>query len=150
MNLWPITLTFTKTSNLSKLTLPQLSPYWMCINQLSSWCKQPHPLLTRHDVTHITLSSSEQSPVCLATVLLHRHKQFNWRCLSACQLMWCPARCWLSVSIFHAQGKDKRDTLYQSGHIRELAWSMEGTTKQVANIWRTVQMINLIDVSTCQ
>jgi len=43
-------------------------------------------------------------------------------------------RCRLCVSIFHAQGKEIRDTLYQSGRIREVAWSMEGTTKQVANI----------------
>jgi hypothetical protein len=52
------------------------------------------------------------------------------------------------VSIFHAQGKDIRDTLYQSGQIREVAWSMEGTTKEVANIRHTFQVINLIDVST--
>jgi len=57
-------------------------------------------------------------------------------------VMGCPGRCWLSVSIFHAQGNDKKDTLYQdkrdnlyqSGYIREVAWSMEGTTKQVENI----------------
>jgi len=27
-----------------------------------------------------------------------------------------------------------KETLYQSGEIKEMAWSMEGTTKQVANI----------------
>jgi len=32
----------------------------MCLNQLSSWCTHPHPLLTRHDLTHIILSSSAQ------------------------------------------------------------------------------------------
>jgi len=53
--------------------------------------------------------------------------------LSMLAFMGYPGRCWLSVSIFHAKGKDKR-TLYQSGQIREVAWSMEGTTKQVANI----------------
>jgi len=30
----------------------------------------------------------------------------------------------------------------------DLAWSMEGATKQVANVRHTNQMINLIDVST--
>jgi len=95
-------------------------------------------------MSHIMLSSSAQSPDCLATLLLYPHKQFNWGCLSACQHMWCLGRCWLSVSIFHAQRNNKRDTLYQSGQIREVAWIMEGTTKQVANIWHTVQMINLI------
>ena len=56
-------------------------------------------------------------------------------------VMGCPGRWWLSVSLFHAQGtdksdtlyqekrdtlcQDKMDTLYQSGQIRELAWSME-------------------------
>jgi collagenase-like PrtC family protease len=25
-------------------------------------------------------------------------------------VMGCPGRCWLSVSLFHAQGNDKRDT----------------------------------------
>jgi len=68
----------------------------------------------------------------------------------------CPGRCWFSVSLFHAQGTDKRDTLYQdkretlyrSGQITEVAWSMKGTTKQAANIWHTFQMINLIDIST--
>jgi hypothetical protein len=49
----------------------------------------------------------------------------------------------------HAQGKDKRETLYQSGQIREVAWSMERTTKQVTNTEHTFQMINLIYVSTC-
>jgi hypothetical protein len=79
------------------------------------------------------LSISAQSPDHLATLFLYQYKQFNWGWPSACQQMWCPGRCWLSVSIYHAQGKDKRDTLYWSGHIRELAWSMEGTTKQIAN-----------------
>jgi len=68
--------------------------------------------------------------------------------LSMLAVMGCPGRCWLSVLLPHAQGTDKRDTLYQSGQIREVAWSMEGTTKQVANIWQTIQMINLIDIST--
>jgi len=67
--------------------------------------------------------------------------------LSMLAVMGYPGRCWLSVSIFHAKGKDKR-TLYQSGQIREVAWSMEGTTKKVANIWHTFQIINLIDVAT--
>jgi len=144
-----IIFTFTKYSNLSKFTLPQLSPYWMCLNQLSSWCMHPHPLLTIHDFAHKTFSSSEKSPDCLDTVLLNLHKQFNWGCPSACRHMWCPGRCWLSVSVFHAQGNDKRDIPYQVGQIREVACSMAGATKQVANIWHIFQMINLIDVSAC-
>jgi len=48
-------------------------------------------------------------------------------------VMGCLGR-WLSVPLFPAQGTDNRDILYQSGYIRVLAWSMEGTTKQVANI----------------
>jgi len=78
-------------------------------------------------------------------------------------VMGYPDRCWFSVSLFHAQGTDKRDTLYQdkrdtlyqdkrdtlyrSGQIREVPWWMEGTTKHAANIWHTFQMINLIDIS---
>jgi len=85
---WPITFTFTKPSDLSKFTLLQLSPYWKCLNQLSKWCKQPHPLLTRHELTHVTLSISAQSRNCLATFLLHLYKQFNWRWRWACQQSW--------------------------------------------------------------
>jgi len=55
--------------------------------------------------------------------------------------MGCPGRSWLSASIIHEQGtdkgtlyQDKMDNLYQSGQVRDVAWSMEGTTKQVANI----------------
>jgi hypothetical protein len=48
--------------------------------------------------------------------------------------MGCPGRCWISVSVFHAQGNDKRDTVHQGGQIREVAWLLEETTQQVANI----------------
>jgi len=144
---WSITFTFTKPSKL-KFILLQMSSFWTCLNQLSSGCTQPHPLLTIHDLTHLTLGSLAKRPDSLATVLLHPYKQFNWGCPSAWQHMWCPGRCWLSVSILHAQGNNKGDTLYQSGQIREVVWLMEGTTKKVANIWHTFQMINLIDEST--
>jgi len=53
--------------------------------------------------------------------------------LSMLAVMGYPGRCWISVSISHAKGNDKR-TLPQSDQIREVAWSMEETTKQVANI----------------
>jgi hypothetical protein len=149
MCFWPIIFIFTKTSHLRKFILLQMSPYWMCLNLLSSWFKQPHPLLTRHDLTYVTISSSAQSPDCLATVLVHQQQQFNWGCPSACQYMWCPGRSCFSVSIFHAQGNDKRDTLDLSDQIREVAWSLEGTTKTVANIWHAFQIVNLINVSTC-
>ena len=145
---WPITFTFTKTSDLSKFTLVQPSPCWMCLNQLSSWCKQPHLLLTRHDLTHVMLSISAQSPDHLATLLLHQYKQFNWRCPQHASTCDIPADagflCQYSMDREMIKG-----TLYQSGHIREVAWSMKGTTKQVPNIWHTFQMINLIDASTC-
>jgi hypothetical protein len=148
MYCWSFTHTFTRPSDLNKFTLLELSPYWMCFNQLSSWCKQPHPLLTRHELTHITLSISEQSPDCLATLLLHQYKQFS---------QGCPWACYQSGDIladdgFVCQYSMHRETIKghsdQSGHIRDLAWSLERTTKQVANIWHTFQMINLIDVFT--
>jgi len=106
-----ITFTFTKPFDLKKFTVPQPSPYWMYLNQLCSWWMHPHPLLTRHELTHVMLTSSAQTPDRLATLLLHQYKQFNWQCTWACQHMWYPGRCWLSVSIFHAQGNDERDTL---------------------------------------
>jgi len=40
----------------------------MCLNQLSSLCTHPHPLLTRFDLTRVTLGSSEKGlnvlPLC--------------------------------------------------------------------------------------
>ena len=77
---WLSTLTFTKPFKLNKIPLLQLSPYRTFLSQLSSRCTHPHPLLTRHAHTPVTLSSSVRNPDCLATVLLYPHKQFNWGC----------------------------------------------------------------------
>ena len=66
---WPNILTFTKPSKLSKFPLLELSPYWTFLSQLSSRCTHPHPFLTRHAHTPVTLSSSVRNPDCLATVL---------------------------------------------------------------------------------
>ena len=146
MYCWPITFTFTKTSHLSKFTLLQLSRYWTCLNKMSSWCKLPHPLLSRHDLTHVMLSISEQSPDCLATLLLHQYKQFNWMCSWARYQSWdvlVDAGFLFQYSMHKEMIKGHSDQSGQYDHF-DLAWSMEGTKKQVANIWDTFQMINLM------
>ena len=150
MYCWPLIFTFTKTSDLSKFTLLQLSPYCTCLNQMSSWCKLPHPLLSRHDLTHVMLIISEQSPSCLSTLLLHQYKQFKWGCPWACYHSWDVLAdvgflCQYSMHMETIKGHSDQSGQYD--HF-DLAWSMEGTTRQVANMQHTFQMINLIDVST--
>ena len=61
-------------------------------------------------------------------------------------VMGCPGRCWHSMLIFHAQEYDKIDTPHQSGQIRWVAWSLEGTTKQLVNIRQTFKMTNVINL----
>ena len=61
-------------------------------------------------------------------------------------VMGCPGKCWLSVLIFHAQGYDKTNTPHQSGQIRGVACSLEGTTKQLVNIRQTFKMTNVINL----
>jgi len=114
----------------------QLSPYWKCLNQISSSCKQPHPLLTRHDLTHAMFTISEKSPDCFATVLLHQYKQFNWGCPWACYQSWdvlADAGFLLQYSMHMEMIKGHSEQSGEYDHF-DLAWSMEGTTKQVANI----------------
>ena len=60
-----IAFSFTKPSNLSKFPLLQMNPYQTCINELSSWCMHPHPLLTVHDLTHIKLAAQHKVPIVL-------------------------------------------------------------------------------------
>ena len=147
MYCWSITFTFTKTSDLSKFLPLQRNPYWMCLNQVSSWCKHPHPLLPRHDLTHVMLSSSAQVltvlPLC-SYISKSSSTEGAPQHDSTCNVL-ADAGFLCQYSMHRERIKG---TLYQSGQIREVARSMEGTTKEVANIWQTFQIINLINVST--